>query len=375
MKKVLRKLHRVLGLSVGLWAALAAGTGSVLVFSDEIDALLNPHLLEVAPRSTGFDLDGAVTAVRARFPDQPLQALRLPRAADQPVIVRVGVSQVTDVYLDPYSTQILGTRAEYGGVMGFLWDLHVHLLAGEVGETVAGVLGLFLLGMLVSGVVLWWPRRGQFAAGFRIRWDAAVLRRMFDLHRVAGVVAFPLLLIAVVTGAMLVFHQPTTAFLLATLGGPPRALPPQVEPPAGTGVQPVSRWIAGAEAAVPGAQPVSVHFPDRATAAATVRLRFGSNPHPNGRTFVAVDPHTGEAVHVHDWRKAGLGIRAADYKYPLHIGAAFGLPGRLLVLITGLAPVLLLATGGFMWWRKRRVRRESRNVADVSRRTTEGVSS
>lgn len=357
VKKLLRKLHRVLGLSVGLWAALAGATGSVLVFSDGIDAWLNPRLLQVKPRPARFDLDGAVAAVRASFPDQPMRTLRLPRDADEPVVVRVGADPPTEVYVDPYSTRILGTRAEYGGAMGFLWNLHVHLLAGEAGETVAGLLALFLLGMLLSGLVLWWPRRGRVAAGFRIHRNAAVLRQMFDFHRVAGVVFLPLLLVAAVTGAMLVFHQQTTAFLLATLGGAQRAVPPQVAAPAGGHVEPVSQWIARAEAAVPGARPVSVQFPDKATAAAVVRLRFDANPHPYGRTFVAVDPYTAGVVQVHDWRTAGPGIRTADYKYPLHIGAALGLPGRILVLIAGLVPMLLLATGGFVWLRKRQLRR------------------
>ena len=78
---------------------------------------------------------------------------------------------------------------------------------------------------------------------------------------------------------------------------------------------------------------------------------------------------------VHDWRDAGLGIRAADYKYPLHIGAAFGLPGRLLVLATGLAPALLLTTGAFVWWRKRQARRAGQRSAAVVRNANKGVSS
>lgn len=357
MKRLLRTLHRWLGLGVGLWAALVGLTGSVLVFSDEIDAWLNPQLLRVEPRAAAWHVDGAVAAVRERFAGEPLLSLRLPRAANEPIVLRVGEQPVTDVYVNPYTSVVLGTRAEHGGAMGFLFDLHAHLLAGETGETVAGVLALVLIVMLVSGLVLWWPRRRQWAAAFKIRWSAAALPRMFNLHRVAGAMAAPLLLIAAVTGAMLVFHNPTTAFLIATLGGPPLSLPKTVPVASAGDMQPVSRLLASAAAALPDADIVSLKFPRQAGEPMVVRLRFESNTHPNGRSFVAVDPRTAEVLHVHDWRQAALGVRASDYKYPLHIGTAFGLPGRIIVLIAGLVPVLLLCTGGYVWWRKRAARR------------------
>ena len=58
-KEYLRSLHRVLGLSVGLWAVVMGLTGTILVFSHEIDAALNPHLLRVEPRTGPWDVDGA----------------------------------------------------------------------------------------------------------------------------------------------------------------------------------------------------------------------------------------------------------------------------------------------------------------------------
>lgn len=362
MKRMLRKLHQVLGLSVGLWAVVAGLSGSVLVFSDTIDRGLNPQLLRVAPQALPPDVDAAVAKVQARFPDTPLQALRLPDAADAALVFRVGEDDaVFNVFVDPYTAEILGTRDQYGGAMGLLWDLHVHLLAGEPGETVAGVLALFLLGMVISGVVLWWPGRGRMASGFKLRWRAPLLPRLYNLHRVAGALTWPLLLVPAVTGIMLVFHGPITAALLATLGGPPLDLPkvlPKMLPGAETVAEssraPLSQLLARADAALPGAHLVSVKFPQRADEPLLVRQRFAANSHPNGRSFVALHPGSGAVLKVHDWRAAGLGVRASDYKYPLHIGTAFGLPGRLLVLAIGLLPALLLGTGGYVWWRRRR---------------------
>lgn len=353
MKRFLRSLHRVLGLTVGLWAALTALTGSVLVFSDEIDAALNPHLMRVAPHEGARDLDAAVESVRARFASEGISSVVLPRAADAPLVARLGDGPDTEVFVNPYTAEILGSRPYLGGVMGFLWDLHVHLLAGEAGETVAGVLGLLLIAMVVTGLVLWWPRRGRVAAAFRLRRAGSAAAFHYDLHKLAGAVTAPLVLVLAVTGAMLVFHHVTSVFLLKTLGGPEMTLPQEIaQPPEGARMLPLSRLLAAA--VLSGARPVSVKLPGPDGGPVIVRQRFPTNTHPNGRTFVAVDPYTAERLHVHDWRRAGQGVRAADYKYPLHIGTAFGLPGRLLVLATGLVPALLFVTGGYVWWRRRR---------------------
>lgn len=375
MKTVIRKLHRVLGLSVGLWAAVTALTGSVLVFSDEIDRWLNPGLLRVEPRASVLDIDRALTRVQAQFPDEPVRGLRLPRAADKPLWVRIGGEPLRNVFVDPYTAEVLGVRAEHGGVMGFLWDLHVHLLAGEAGETVAGFLALVLIGMLISGVVLWWPGKRSSIPAFTVRWRTTSLLRMFDLHRVAGIVAAPLVLIVVVTGAMLVFHQVTTAWLVGSLGGPTLRPPPAVSVPADGKRQPLAQVIASADAALPDAYPTFVSIPPAPGAPVVVRQRFEANPHPNGRSFVAVDPYNAKVVQVHDWRNAGTGVRVSDYKYPLHIGEAFGMSGRILTLLVGLVPILLLCTGAFVWWRKRQVRAARRNAAAYqARASAEGVS-
>jgi uncharacterized iron-regulated membrane protein len=57
--------------------------------------------------------------------------------------------------------------------------------------------------------------------------------------------------------------------------------------------------------------------------------------------------------------------------YPLHSGSAFGSPGLLAMCLTGTLPLLLVATGLWVWLRKRRgerigrQRRERRQVGSA----------
>ena len=43
----------------------------------------------------------------------------------------------------------------------------------------------------------------------------------------------------------------------------------------------------------------------------------------------------------------------------LHNGDALGMPGRIIVLISGLTPLLFFITGTYLWWQKRQLRRQA----------------
>jgi uncharacterized iron-regulated membrane protein len=62
--------------------------------------------------------------------------------------------------------------------------------------------------------------------------------------------------------------------------------------------------------------------------------------------------------------------------YPLHAGSAFGIIGRILVSVAGLAVMLAIATGLLLWSRKRTARKRGQMVSTakaVSSRQTEGA--
>lgn len=353
-RRALRKLHRTLGLSIGVWAALTALTGTLLVFGPEIDEWLNPNLLRVEPRASRQPVDSSWAQTRARFPGQSLHSLRMPQSADEPLILRVGPLR-RNVFVDPYTGAVLGSRGEHEGAVGTLHALHVELLVGEPGKIVVGILGVVFVLMTIAGMALAWrstPRRARAVLGR----PAGGATRWASVHRSVGVVAGPLLVVVAATGSMLVFHQPTTAALVATLGGPPAPALPTVPVAPARRALPLQSLIDSADAALPGAHPTYVLLPAAPAAPLVVRQRFSTNSHPNGRSWVAVDFHTGAVLQVHDWRTAGRGVRTSDFKYPLHTGMAFGPPGRAVTAVLGLLPMLLLVSAGVGWWRRSRGR-------------------
>jgi len=349
----IRRIHLVLAFSVGLVLVVSGLSGSLLVYHPEIDRALNPGLWRVEMRESPYSLDASLAAVRETYAGDPIRNVRLPRQPGDTLECWIGNESPRKVYVDPYTARIVSVRGEHEGLMGTLHDLHVHLLAGETGETVMGSIGLVFLVLLGTGLVLWWPRGGRWRHAFRIRWREGRVKRIYSMHRFAGIVSIGVLVFSTLTGAGMVFHQTTNAVLGAVLGGPMRPPNPQLDAPHEGSTLPAGELMQRAQALLPEAMPTWIRPPPSNTAPFVVRMRYAENPHPNGSTYVALHPGDGRALMVHDFRRASAGQNASDMKYPLHIGRFWGEGGRVLTVFIGLMPALLFVSG-FLFWRGRR---------------------
>lgn len=353
-------LHRVLGLTVGLVLCVSGLTGATLVFRAEIDAALNPHLLRVPPATTRAALQPILDEVARRFPDDPAAArIRMPRDAGSTYEIWLGAAPERYVYADPYRGTILGDRRPDEFLTGWLFLAHSHLLSGDVGHTVAGVCALALIVLSMTGIVLWWPRGAPWTAW--VQWRAALTvaraggtrRVTYDLHRAVGFYASVALFVAGLTGASLVFHE---AFergahrFAGTRATPVHAVPaPSVSPPL-----PADALLAAAERALPGGAISYLYMAAAPGQTFRVRKRLPGEEHPNGKTFVHVDPTTGHVLATEDGTRAPRGARWYSILYPLHIGILGGTGTRILAVLTGLSLPLLAVTGALVWWRRGR---------------------
>jgi uncharacterized iron-regulated membrane protein len=162
LRKLAFTLHQYIGLTFGLVLLLLGLTGSALVFWRGIDYSLNLSLMQVAPQAQSQSIDAVVASVRQVYPDLQLQRIVFPEPprrntyliALQPHNQLTGEhGQSTEVFVNPYTAQVLGSRQSDRHFIGFLYQLHLSLFAGEVGEIVVGISGLFLIVLGMTGLI------------------------------------------------------------------------------------------------------------------------------------------------------------------------------------------------------------------------------
>jgi uncharacterized iron-regulated membrane protein len=365
-------LHRWLGIGLGLWFMLVGLTGALLVYRDAIDTWLNPALL--VPRAAGPPLELSAIVERAQAMAElgriervrpPAGDNRVYRLQVRPLASRVESSRI-EALLDPASGELLGTRSlerlslAPPDAMRTLYEFHRNVLLGNWGSNIVGIAGVLLLASVISGVVTAWPRRR--AGWTRLVWlnaRASATRIAFDAHRSAGVLMAVVLLLSTLTGATLVYlnYVRDIVGLFSRVESFP-TLPWRRTP----GGDPVGfdEMVQRVREKHPQRRISEVHIPPRGNTGVLFYLTEPSDLHRLGDTIAWVHPVTGEILVERSNRTRSAGEAFMHWLFPLHTGSAFGPAGLLMMCIAGLMPLLLAGTGLWVWLRKRRGERISR---------------
>lgn len=357
MRLWILRLHRWSTFALGALLVFTCVSGSILVFTDEIDMLLRPELFAATPGDVGPDR--ALAAAQAAVPGKHVGRFWFPQP-ERPVYVgEVGGRQRTYVHVDPGTGAVLGIRSE--SVMHWIRTLHASYRAGVPGLYLVGFLGVALLLMMATGIYLWWPGLRKFALGFRFRKRGGAALINYDLHNLTGIFSLPVLALITVTGVAIVF-VPATRVVLHALwlrspgplpGAGVREAPVEVSGPRLT----LAELTARTRDTIPGFDILSVVLRPREAAPVQVRLSHPDMPFPDGITSVTLDPYTGRVLATNDLRAMTAADRFRQrWMYTLHIGRFGGLPMRWIYVVAGLIPVVSVGTGLVVWWLRRQGR-------------------
>ena len=357
---LIRRVHLWLGLSLGLLFVLLGLTGSALVFYLEIDGALHPIALaepaNAAPGWTSPVWDRALATGRARWPgatgDWSFEVTgeggAVP-ARHYPAATRHDHHAEREmVWFTADGSRILRAEPWGGYLMSWLYQLHMDLLAGEIGMQIVGWSGVALLLLLVTGIMAWWPR-GSWRKALAFKRSTAPIRRLRDLHKLSGLWSAMLLFVLVASGVLLALPNVKAALLA------PAAVPrPRSGASVGRAVT-IVEALAAARQAVPNARLAFIDVPGASDAALRVRVQLPGDPHRRfPGSYVFVDRYSGRVLAVHDVRQGGTGTALSAWIRPLHDGSVGGLPVRILAVVIGLVPAILFTTG-LLHWRRRRL--------------------
>jgi len=255
---------------------------------------------------------------------------------------------------------LLGTReSEVVGLSGpylvkTLYEFHRNVLLGNFGSNIVGLAGFLLMTSAFTGLLMVWPRR--HSGWKRVVWvkvRAGATRILYDIHRSWGAVLCLLLLLATVTGSTLVYLNYAREIVSVFSEVAPFPIVPWRQSPRDD--WPSFEAIAAkVDATYPDRAAAEIHLPSRPTAGYLFYLRKPRDVHRLGDTIVWVHPGTGEILFERSSRSRTAGETVMHWLFPLHSGTAFGQAGKIAMCLTGIAPLLLVLTGLWVWLRKRR---------------------
>ena len=373
-------VHRWLGIALGVWFALVGLSGAILVFEDPIDAWPNPRLLITASHGTHLSAQTIVERAEAAYPLGLVEKIRFP-AADGEVYRltmrvkprRVGAERIEAMF-DPVRGAFLGARSlESLGVtppdvLRTLYEFHRNVLLGNAGSNIVGIAGILLLTSAVTGFVLAAPRTR--AALKRIVWinpRTSATRIAYDFHRSTGIVFAITLLLATLTGATLVYVNYVRDLVSVFSKVAPFPTVPWQMHSTNEPLQ-LDRVITDVRQRFPEHTLLEVHGSPRQMAGHLYYLKKPGDVHRLGDTIAWINPLSGEMMIERSPRTRTAGEGFMHWLFPLHSGTAFGTVGQIAMAATGIVPMLLVFTGLWVWLRKRRGERISRERQNLRER-------
>lgn len=342
MRRTLSLAHRWLGGLVGLGLAVLGLSGAALMWK--------PWWVSVA-QDPRLPTEGETLAIIGASERLSAGYVTLPSAEFG--VAQAGLPDGGGAYLAHDGTLLARWDSVWSRPETLLFDLHHHLLMGETGELISGWLGIAAVLFCVTGLILWWPTRRTF------QWRALPARMtrpaIIRHHRDIGVVLALPILLAAITGAMMVL-RPLGETILAPLSNPVEVEAWQAKPPtppmASTANWPVI--LSSAHARFPDAEARMIVWPKAAGEAVTIRMRRPAEWHPNGRTTVTLSGD-GTVLMARDAPAAPLTVRVGNALYPLHsarmMGSTLALPLRIVMTLAGIGLALLGSLAVVTFWR------------------------
>jgi uncharacterized iron-regulated membrane protein len=378
------RLHRYAGLAMTIFLVIAGLTGSVIAFQTELDAWLNPHLFHTNSQGTPLSPSELIARIERLEPRLRVTYIPLKYASGEsarlgiqprldPVTARDIELDYDEIFVDPRRGNILGRRQwgaccfERQHVIPFLYKLHYSLhVPGKWGVWLMGIVALIWACDCFVGAYLTWPRRRPFFARWKPAWQVKVpsstYRLNFDLHRAGGLWFWGVLFTLAVSGVYFNLDREVFRPVVSFLS--PLTPTPLEQRTAQSSEAPIEPALSFEEVAARASAEAARRGWTRSPGGVSYRPTYGIyvvdffvSQHDHsaglGPPFLYFDGQDGRLLGD---RVPGAGTAGDVFmrlQFPLHSGQIAGLPGRIIICLTGLVVAMLSSTGVVIWWKKR----------------------
>ncbi|MBB5606630.1 MULTISPECIES: PepSY domain-containing protein [unclassified Janthinobacterium] len=377
-KSLYWRIHFWAALIATPFALLAALTGMLYVFTPQIETVLYGHLDHVTPHGAMLSLDAAVAASEQAAPKgwvvqnvvPPFQAIDSVQVTFAPPGVQVdehaghnmpgmkppvakpafvAPAQAVVVYVNPYDGIVLGTLASSQRFNNWARKLHSRLLQTDGWRWMIELAASWLMVMLVTGVILWWPRGVQSGLPKKGATGRNGWRQWHAFLGVAlGLVSFVIL----ATG--LTWSQQAGGRIRSL-----RDISGQANPPVPRSLH--SRedvhggpldWQGAWQAARSNAPAIALQLTAPASQQDVWRVTMADRSQPLKRFDLQFDAYSGKPLYYAGWDEQTAFGKATAIGIPFHRGE-FGWWNQALLFVFGASVLFSLVSGWIMFFKRR----------------------
>lgn len=363
-KKVLLFCHRWLGFISGLVVFIVSITGCIFCFQDEIQDAIHDHRTVQNTGKPYVQPSQLINEVKKTYPKASSDFIYY-YGKDRPagVYANLGKDGYEIVYLNPYTGKITYHEKPQTNFFIIVEYIHLYLLLPPaIGKWVVGVSVIIFMVIMITGLVLWWPKRkSDRKRSFTIKWGGRWRRVNYDLHNVLGFYATSIAIILSITGLAIAFEPVSKAiYNTANVGRNIKYEDEVTEPKsdslkrAGIANKPVvDIAFAYARQQAPEAEMFLIHNDPALSGAIGVGAYAKSLHYSNANGF-EFDKYNGKLLKSYIYDKKSPGLKLNEMNYDIHVGQIGGLTTKIIAFLASLICASLPITGFIIWLGKRK---------------------
>ena len=387
-KKWTGKLHLWLGLSVGLIIFIVSITGTLFVFKDEVENFTRKEVIYHKEVNIAQKQVLPIRSLEKMVDEQVKEKYKI-HWVNIPIDKKMTYQFYwyehntnawnyfeefpiyKSAYVNPYTGKVLKVFDEKNGFFQIVKCIHwSFLLKQDWGKYVVGIPVIIFVIMLISGIILWWPKNKAAAKQrFSFKWKniKSWKRKNYDLHNILGFYVSIFALIFSITGLFYAFFVVQTMMYFIFSGGkteyPDFSNIKNKAPIEARTETTLDRVISTVHTKYPSSYGFSIdlghpHMDDHEHPNFSVFVKHLSYSYHKNSSLI-FDENSGELLHTYNHEDKNFGEKTVAANYDIHVGSILGLPTKIIAFIVSLICASLPHTGFLIWWGRRKKRKNN----------------
>lgn len=377
---------------------IACLTGAILVFEKELEEAFNPHRYQVNAQTNRLELTKLVENVKAEMPRAKLAGIKVYSNPERTVEIGLIVPQKEEsekgtsikgggpgearsakdkggkpqagpggprpthtAYVNPYTAEVIEIYSPKGSFFQKTMALHRWLLGKNdgIGKYIVGVATFIFMFILITGVILWWPKtRNIFLQRIKIKWDGNWKRLNHDLHLVFGFYSAIFLFIFAFTAMSWSFGWFNKGIYKIT-----NTTAESPEPPASVNIADkktisIDQAFKAVESQVNQASFYNIRTPKDSTGIFSITVLPQNTAEMKTDTYY-IDQYSGSVLGTLKFGDKNEGQQLRAYVKPVHTSSIYGTPSKIIGFIVCLLGVTFPITGVIMWLNRLKTERKA----------------
>jgi uncharacterized iron-regulated membrane protein len=359
-------------------------TGAILVFESELQQAFFKQRYFVTVTGNPLTADSLVRSVKEKMPEAKISGIKIytdrqrtaeitltqPGAKKKEQANEGGKKEARPkgpegnrltAFVNPYTGEVAEIYNHRKSFFYFVMNLHRWMLGGEVGKMVVGICTLIFLFILITGIILWWPKNKQvLQQRLKIKRGVGFKRLNHDYHVVPGFYTSIFLFVFAFTALAWSFEWFNKGIYTITGSSMER-------PKAPTGIVKDSTQKILIEAALQtvvaqnnNAVYYNIALPKDSTDSYAINILSREAAHETATDtyFVNAFAPTINGVQKFADRNTGQKVRATFR--PIHVASIYGTPSKIIGFAACLLGTFFPASGIIMWFN--RTKKKKKNV-------------